>query len=99
MVEATRHNEQLILAVETVPGVMGCPQCGVVAESKGRRVVDLVDAPWAGVPVRLRWHKRRWICHEPLCEVKTFTEEYPALCARRAKLTAVYQLGHRPAAS
>src|SRR5690625_3572955 len=69
LIEATRTNQQLTLAVETIPGLMGCPQCGVVAESKGRRIVDLVDAPWAGVPVRLRWHKRRWIGDEPRCEV------------------------------
>ena len=22
----------------------------------------MIDAPWAGVPARLRWFKRRWIC-------------------------------------
>lgn len=87
LLEATRQNQQLVLAVETVPGLVGCPGCGVVAESNGRRIVELVDAPWAGVPVRLRWHKRRGICHEPLCEVKTFTEDHPPLCAPRAKLT------------
>ena len=25
-------------------------------------VVEVIDAPWAGVPVRIRWLKRRWIC-------------------------------------
>ena len=35
----------------------------------------------------MRWHKRRGICHEPLCEVNTFTEDHPPLCAPRAKLT------------
>ena len=24
-------------------------------------VVEVIDAPWAGVPVRIRWFKRRWI--------------------------------------
>jgi len=84
---AVRDNDQLLLEIETVPDVMGCVACGVIAESKGRRVVDLVDAPWAGVPVTLRWHKRRWICHEQHCEVNTFTEEHPGICAPRAKLT------------
>ena len=25
-------------------------------------VVEVIDAPWAGVLARLRWFKRRWIC-------------------------------------
>ena len=25
-------------------------------------VVEVIDAPWAGVPARFRWFKRRWIC-------------------------------------
>ena len=42
-----------------------------------------------GRPVRLVWRKRRWICLDPDCPAKSFTEEAPAiegcLTARAAK--------------
>lgn len=87
LIDATRHKQRLVLEIETIPDLVGCVGCGVIPESKGRRVVELVDAPWAGVPVRLRWHKRRWICHEQQCAVKTFTEKNPPICTPRAKIT------------
>ena len=34
-------------------------------------VVEVIDAPWAGVPVRIRWFKRRWICRETTCQIAT----------------------------
>ena len=40
----------------------GCPACGVVAQSKGRRLVELVDLPVYGRSSRLLWHKRRFVC-------------------------------------
>lgn len=52
----------VVVTVESPPGLMGCPVCGVVAVSKGRRTVELVDAPAIESPVRLRWRKRRWRC-------------------------------------
>ncbi len=33
----------------------GCPGCGVIAQGHGRMVVEVIDAPWAGVPARIRW--------------------------------------------
>jgi len=36
----------------------------VIAQGHGRGVVEVIDAPWAGAPVRIRWLKRRWICRE-----------------------------------
>ncbi len=37
---------------------MGCPSCGVVAGSHGRRTVRLVDTPAFGAPTVLLWRKR-----------------------------------------
>ena len=47
----------LRVTVESALAVMGCPACGVVASSHGRRTVRLVDAPSFGRPVELRWRK------------------------------------------
>jgi len=49
-------------------------------------VVEVIDAPWAGVPARIRWHKRRWICREHTCQIATFTEQNHSVCAPRARL-------------
>ncbi len=87
VIDVDRDDDGLVVAVESAPAVMGCPACGVVAASKGRRVVELVDVPAFGRPVRLRWRKRRWVCPDPGCEVVSFTEQSPGVAAPRAVLT------------
>ena len=49
-------------------------------------MVEVIDAPWAGVPVRIRWHKRRSICCETTCRIVTFIEQNHSVCAPRARL-------------
>ena len=83
-----RDDDVVIVVIESAPGVMGCPACGVVAASKGRRTVELIDAPAFGSPVRLRWRKRRWVCPDPGCEVGSFTEQDAQIAAPRAVLTS-----------
>ena len=72
---------------ESAPTVIGCPACGVVAHSRGRRHVALLDAPCAGRPVRVVWRKRIWRCAEFLCPVGAFTEQNAEVAAPRALLT------------
>ncbi|PZP13117.1 MAG: ISL3 family transposase, partial [Brachybacterium faecium] len=62
--DRTQAPSGLVLEVESCVPVQGCPGCGVIATGHGRVVVEVIDAPWAGRPVRVRWRKRRWICHE-----------------------------------
>lgn len=66
----------------------GCPVCGVVASSHGRRTVRLVDAPSFGRPIELRWRKRTWAGVEPACPVGVFTEQDETIAIPRAMLTA-----------
>ena len=77
----------LTVTVESPPGVMGCPSCGVVAVSHGRRTHVLIDTPCFGRPVRLLWRKRTWSCPEPACDVGTFTERADDVAAPRALLS------------
>ena len=49
-------------------------------------VVEVIDAPWAGVPARFRWFKRHWICREHACQTVTFLEHDERVCAPRARL-------------
>ena len=48
--------------------------------------MEVIDAPWAGVPAWIRWFKRRWICREHTCQIATFTEQNHSVCAPRARL-------------
>ena len=76
----------LVLDVESCNQLVGCPGCGVIAQGHGRVVVEVIDAPWAGVPARFRWFKRRWICREHACQIATFIEQNHSVCAPRARL-------------
>ena len=49
-------------------------------------MVEVINAPWAGVPVRIRWFKRRWIWRERTCQTVTFLEHSDKVCAPRARL-------------
>ena len=77
----------LVLEVESCDPMTGCPGCGVIATGHGRVVTSVIDAPWAGRPVRIQWRKHGWICLEDVCEVATFVEQNPELCAPRGLLS------------
>ena len=86
LMSVARTPDALVLDVESCNQLAGCPDCGVIAQGHGRVVVEVIDAPWAGVPVRIRWHKRRWICREHTCQITTFAEQNHSVCAPRARL-------------
>jgi hypothetical protein len=65
----------LTVTVESAAEVMGCPMCGVLAHAHGRVEVHLVDAPAMGAPVRIVWRKRRWVCPDGHCKVRSFVEQ------------------------
>ena len=56
LIEVARRESGLVLDVESCDPVAGCPGRGVIAQGHGRVVVEVVDAPWAGAPTRIRWH-------------------------------------------
>ena len=88
LMSVTRTPGALVLDVESCNQLAGCPGCGLIAQGHGRVVVEVIDAPWAGVPARIRWHKRRWICREHACQTVTFLEHDERVCAPRARLGA-----------
>ena len=61
-----------------------CGQCGVRVWSKGDQSVRLVDLPAFGRPVQLRWRKRRWMCPNQDCGVKSFAEQDRSVAPERA---------------
>ena len=75
----TEEDGECWVLVETTADAAGCPSCGVRATGHGRSEVEVRDLPMGGRPVRLVWRKRRWICLDPDCPAKSFTEEAPAI--------------------
>ena len=78
---------RLTATVESAPGTIGCRSCGVVAHAHGRVEVRLVDAPAMGRSVRIVWRKRRWVCPDRHCPVRSFVEHDENIAVPRAKLT------------
>lgn len=78
---------RLVVRVESIPDLVGCPVCGVVVHAHDRDEVNLVDAPSFGRPVALVWVKRRYVCPEPACAGGTFVEQDEQVAAPRALLT------------
>jgi len=87
VIEVATSESGLRVVVESPRQLMGCPTCGVVVHSRGRRDVRLVDVPCFGRPVELVWRKRTWRCSEEACARKSITEQHDDLAAPRALLT------------
>lgn len=95
-----RHRSSFTLIVGTVPSLVGCPFCGVLAAGHGRVVVLLLDLPCARVPVRVFWRQCRYRCHWMACEGKTFSQVHE-MAAPRTMLTTsaiIFLGGGDPAA-
>jgi len=67
-------------------GAVACPSCSVESDHVHtlyqRTVADL---PWAGVPVTLHLHVRRFVCRHPACPRATFSEPLPEVVAPSAR--------------
>jgi transposase len=96
VLSSTEEEGELFLLVETTADLAGCPHCGVPATGHGRSVVEVRDLPAGGRPVRLVWRKRRWLCSDPDCPAKTFTEQSPLVegcLSRRAAVEICRRVG------
>lgn len=86
LLAAAEIGGELHQLVQTTATVVGCPECGTRARSKGRRKVRIRDLPAGGRRVVVVWSKRIWRCPDGDCEVATWTEQTEAI-RRRASLT------------
>ena len=48
--KVVENGRGLTATVDSPPAETGCPVCGVITASRGRRTVSLVDAPCFGPP-------------------------------------------------
>lgn len=82
-----RDEDRMTVTVSTPWQLMGCPDCGVVAPSRGRHRRILHDVPHGDVRVRLVWRQRVWRCPDAACPRGTFAEQVPELVALRGSIT------------
>ncbi len=83
-----RDQDRMTVTFSTPWQLQGCPDCGVVAPSRGRRRRLLHDVPHGEARVRLVWRQRVWRCPEAACPRGTFVEQIPEVVAPRASITA-----------
>jgi transposase len=63
-----------LTVVVTAPAAL-CPVCRQPSHRVQSRYLRMIaDVPWAGVPVRLQLHVRRFICGNPACKRAMFCE-------------------------
>jgi transposase len=86
VLEVTESPAEVVIRIELSAALVGCPGCGVVARAHDRMRVEYRDLPAFGRPARLVWCKRRFRCEEPLCAMRTWSEE-SAACSARCLLT------------
>src|SRR5918998_2305621 len=80
--------ESMTLAVASTKPVADCPLCQSPATRvQSRYTRTLLDLPWATLRVRLHLTVRRFVCPEPTCPRKIFTERLPDVAAPYARRT------------
>jgi transposase len=73
--------------IETRSARPTCDGCGGSVRIKDRPMVELVDLPAFGQPVRLRWRKHRWCCPDEACPVGSWTGEDARIATSRLAMT------------
>jgi transposase len=81
------RGEAVVVHIEARVERPGCPGCGTPAWVKDRPLVELVDLPCFGRPVRLVWHKHRWCCPDDDCQTGSWTGEDPRIAPARGAMT------------
>jgi transposase len=78
----------MVLQLRTTTPAAGCPRCAVLSSSVHSRYLRrLADLPWGTRPVRLQLTVRTFVCRNPRCRRRIFTERLPALMAPYARKT------------
>ncbi len=76
------------LTAVTNQSAAACPCCAEVSTRVHSRYWrTIADLPWAGVPVSLRVHVRKFFCHNVRCQRAIFAERLPTIVATSARRT------------
>jgi transposase len=86
LTDISTDDTRITLDLTATHSAVPCPSCAIqssrVHAFYTRTVADL---PWAGVPVSLRLHVRRFVCTDPACPRATFSEPLPEVVAPSAR--------------
>jgi transposase len=88
LTDVTVEPTDVCLELTTTAPVAGCPRCAVPSSSVHSRYQRrLTDLPWSTRPVHIQLTVRKFICRNPNCPRRIFTERVPALVAAYARKT------------
>lgn len=82
-----RHEREVELMIEQVIDRIFCSVCGVRALVKERPVVNYVDLPVFGTPMRLAWKKHRMRCPTSACPTRSWVLADHRIAAKGCLLT------------
>jgi transposase len=84
----TIEREYVRLQLTTTAPTACCPRCAVLSSSVHSRYQRrLTDVPWGSHPVRIKLTVRTFVCRNPTCPRRLFTERVPELAAAYARRT------------
>ena len=76
----------ITLDLTATRGAVPCPLCSAPSSRvHGYYTRSVADLPWAGVPIQLQLHVRRFVCIHPACPRATFSEPLPEVVAPSAR--------------
>jgi transposase len=88
LTEVTVAQEYVLFQLTASAPSTPCPLCGVPSSSiHSRYQRRLTDLPWGLRPVRIRLMVRKFVCQNPSCRRRIFTERLPHLVAPSARKT------------
>jgi hypothetical protein len=96
LTEMTIEPAYVLLQLTTTAAAARCPQCTVLSSSVHSRYQrHLTDLPWGARAVRLQLTVRKFVCRNPSCRRRIFTERLPR--ARRRLCPEDPAVGRRAA--
>jgi transposase len=88
LTRVTMEADHVLLQLTTTALTACCPCCARPSSSVHSRYQrHLTDLPWGTRPVRLQLTVRKFVCRNPRCRRRIFTERVPALATAYARRT------------
>jgi transposase len=88
LTEVTIEQDAMQLQLTAIAPTASCPGCALPSSAVyGRYQRHLTDLPWGPLAVRIRLLVRKFVCRNPTCARRIFTERLPELVAAYARKT------------
>jgi transposase len=88
LTEMTIERAYVLLQLTSTAAAARCPRCTVLSSSVHSRYQrHLTGLPWGTRPVRIQLTVRKFVCRNPTCSRRIFTERVPELVAVYARKT------------